>query len=44
MSMAPSEGGAGKPPQAVVMQFVMGAWAAQAVAAVTRLGVPDLLH
>jgi SAM-dependent methyltransferase len=44
MSMAPSDGGAGKPPQAVVMQLAMGAWAAQAVAAVTRLGVPDLLH
>ena len=26
------------------MQLAMGAWAAQAVAAVTRLGVPDLLH
>jgi SAM-dependent methyltransferase len=42
--MATSEGETGKPPQTVVMQLAMGAWAAQAVAAVTRLGVPDLLH
>ena len=33
-----------RPPQAVVMQLVMGAWASQAVSAITRLGVPDLLE
>jgi SAM-dependent methyltransferase len=33
-----------RPPQAIVMQMMMGAWTAQTVAAVTRLDVPDLLH
>jgi hypothetical protein len=32
------------PPQTVVMQMVMGAWAAQTISAVTRLGVPDFLE
>ena len=31
------------PPQAVVMQMVMGAWVSNALSAVTRLDVPDLL-
>jgi hypothetical protein len=33
-----------RPPQGVVMQMLMGAWAAQTVATVTRLDIPDLLH
>jgi SAM-dependent methyltransferase len=32
------------PPQAVVMQMMMAAWAAQAISAVTRLGVADALE
>jgi hypothetical protein len=36
--------GASPPPQAVVMQMMMGAWIAQTISAVTRLDVPELLH
>lgn len=32
------------PPQAVVMQMVMGAWVSQTLSAVTRLNVPDVLQ
>jgi len=32
------------PPQAVVMQMVMGGYVARALAEVSRLGVPDILH
>lgn len=32
------------PPQAIVMQLVMGAWVSQTISAVTRLNVPDILH
>jgi hypothetical protein len=35
---------AGPPPQAAVMQMVTGAWVSQAISAVTRLDVPDLLQ
>jgi ubiquinone/menaquinone biosynthesis C-methylase UbiE len=31
------------PPQAIVMQMVMGAWVSQTISAVTRLNVPDAL-
>jgi hypothetical protein len=31
------------PPQAIVMQMVMGAWLSQTISAVTRLNIPDLL-
>ena len=31
------------PPQAVIMQMVMGAWVTKVISEVTRLGVPDLL-
>lgn len=36
--------GGGLPPQAVVMQMVMGAWVSQTISSVTRLDVPDLLQ
>ncbi len=32
------------PPQAIVMQMVMGAWVSQTISSVTRLDVPDLLQ
>lgn len=32
------------PPQAVVMQMVMGAWLSQTISAITRLNVPDILQ
>jgi ubiquinone/menaquinone biosynthesis C-methylase UbiE len=31
------------PPQAVIMQMVMGAWVTKVISEVTRLGVPDLV-
>jgi ubiquinone/menaquinone biosynthesis C-methylase UbiE len=31
------------PPQAVIMQMVMGAWVTKVISEMTRLGVPDLL-
>lgn len=31
------------PPEATIMQMVMGAWVSQAISAVTRLHIPDLL-
>jgi SAM-dependent methyltransferase len=31
------------PPEAIVMQMVMGAWVSQTISAVTRLEIPDLL-
>jgi SAM-dependent methyltransferase len=31
------------PPEAIVMQMVMGAWVSQTISAVTRLDIPDLL-
>lgn len=31
------------PPQAVIMQMMMGAWVTKAVSVTTRLGIPDLL-
>lgn len=31
------------PPQAIVMQMVVGAWISQTISAVTRLDIPDLL-
>src|SRR5262245_8135726 len=34
----------GPPPQSVVMQMMMAAWAAQTIAAIARLGVADVLH
>jgi len=38
------EQGTNPPPQAIVMQLVMGAWVSQTISAVTRLDIPDLLH
>ncbi len=38
------EQGTGLPPQAIVMQMVMGAWVSQTISAITRLDVPDLLQ
>ena len=32
------------PPQAIVMQMVMGAWVSQTISTITRLDVPDFLH
>ncbi len=32
------------PPQAVVMQMVMGAWVSQTISSITRLGIPDLVQ
>ena len=32
------------PPQAVVMQMVMGAWVSQTISSISRLDVPDLIH
>jgi hypothetical protein len=32
------------PPQAIVMQMVMGAWVSQTISSVTRLNVPDILQ
>lgn len=32
------------PPQAIVMQMVMGAWVSQAISTVTRFNIPDILH
>lgn len=32
------------PPEAIVMQMVMGAWVTQTISAVTRLDIPDLLR
>ncbi len=32
------------PPQAIVMQMVMGAWVSQTISTITRLDVPDVLH
>lgn len=32
------------PPQAIVMEMVMGAWVSQTISTITRLDVPDLLH
>jgi SAM-dependent methyltransferase len=34
----------GPPPAAAVMQMMTGAWTAQTLSAVTRMGVPELLH
>src|SRR5918998_2353612 len=31
------------PPDAIVMQMVVGAWVSQAISAITRLDIPDLL-
>ena len=31
------------PPEAIVMQMVVGAWVSQAISAITRLDIPDLL-
>lgn len=31
------------PPEAIVMQMVMGAWVSQAISTLTRLDIPDLL-
>src|SRR5258708_7675827 len=31
------------PPQAIVMQMVMGAWVAKVIADLTRLNIPDVL-
>src|SRR5712692_8395329 len=31
------------PPQAVIMQMVMGAWVTKVISEATRLGVPDVL-
>jgi hypothetical protein len=31
------------PPEAAIMQMVLGAWVSQAISAVTRLNIPDLL-
>lgn len=42
MQSSPSE--SGPPPQAVVMQMVMGAWVSQTISALTRLDVPDILQ
>ena len=39
----PTEKQAALPPQAIVMQMVMGAWLSQTISAVTRLNIPDLL-
>ncbi len=32
------------PPQAAVMQMVMGAWISQTISTVTRLDLPDIIH
>jgi hypothetical protein len=31
------------PPEAIVMQMVMGGWIARAISTVSRLNVPDIL-
>jgi hypothetical protein len=42
--MESSQSGGALPPQAAVMQMVMGAWVSQTISSVTRLDIPDLLH
>ena len=41
--MEPGTGAAPLPPQAVVMQMVMGGWVSKSIASMSRFGIPDIL-
>ena len=43
-TMESTQSGGALPPQAAVMQMVMGAWVSQTISSVTRLDIPDLLQ